>query len=1077
MGLRHRKNNGGDDIESQSNETVVEGQNEKGPEFTGDEYEKLLQYVEYEAQRAKRGGNEDDDEEIKYKRRWYAPWKKVAIKSDKTAKVPQDWLETDVKRGLDEGEISKRREKFGYNELTSEKENQVLKFIGFFRGPILYVMEIAVILSAGLRDWIDFGVIIGILFLNAAVGWYQEKQAGDIVAQLKAGIAPKTTVIRNGNEQEIEARDLVPGDIIVIEEGSTIPADAKVLADYEHKDASDIYDRIAKLEKSNHKKGNDDDDDDEDTDESKKLKGSSVCSVDQSGITGESLAVDKFVGETVYYSTSMKRGKAIAIVLESAKQSFVGRTASLVMSSNDIGHFQMVLNGIGTALLLIVLLFIFAMLIGGFFRSIGIASPDQNNLLVYALIFLIVGVPVGLPCVTTTTMAVGAAYLAKQKAIVQKLTAIESLAGVDVLCTDKTGTLTANKLSLNEPYVAEGVDPKWFMAVAVLASSHNIKALDPIDKVVVCALKDYPEAQKILKQGWHTSSFTPFDPVSKRITAEVENGEGKKFTAAKGAPNAILRLRKFDADVVSHYKEQAQVFASRGFRSLGVAIKEEGKDWELLGLLAMSDPPRHDTPATIREAQALGISVKMLTGDAVAIAKETCRQLGMGDRIYDSERLLGGGMSGSEIRDFLEAADGFGEVFPEHKYQVVEMLMQRGHLVAMTGDGTNDAPALKKADCGIAVEGASDAARTAADIVFLDEGLSTIILAIKTAREIFHRMKAYIVYRIALCLHLEVFLLLDMLIQNETIRVDLIVFLAIFADVATIAIAYDNAQSARKPVEWQLPKVWIVSTVLGLLLAGGTWICRATLFIGEDGTGGIIQNYGSIQEVLFLEVALTESWLILITRIDTGKDAGKITWPSWQLVGAILGVDILATVFAALGWMSGPADRHGGWVDIVTLCRVYAFSVGVTVVIAFVYWLLNKIPWLNNLGRKQRSKKNKVMEDFLTEVQRLTIVHEKNPDDPLQPASFRITHGASDEAAEAGSGSRKPQADKKTEKKKDDKEKGQEKKERAAQEGNGAEKVRDNGPEGRPAKEKVQPPEANERAGDSHPPANKIMST
>ncbi|GAA5871595.1 hypothetical protein JCM8547_007093 [Rhodosporidiobolus lusitaniae] len=1028
--LRHRKGHADDeenDIEAQSNDTVVDEQSGNGnkmPDFKGDEMDTLLQYVEWEANKAKHSKDDDDEEEVQMKRVWYAPWKRVRVDSE-AKKVPQDWLQTDHSKGLDEGEVSKRRDKFGWNELESAKENQVLKFIGFFRGPILYVMEIAVILSAGLRDWIDFGVIIGILFLNAAVGWYQEKQAGDIVAQLKAGIALKAIVVRNGKEQEIEARELVPGDIIVIEEGSTIPADAKILADYNEKDNKDVYDRLEKLEKSrSQKKGSDHDEDEDDDDENKKLKGPSVCSVDQSAITGESLAADKFIGDTAYYTCSLKRGKCLCVVTEPAKLSFVGKTASLVMSSNDVGHFKQVLDGIGTALLVLVVVFIFAMLIGGFFRDIGIASPKDNNLLVYALIFLIVGVPVGLPCVTTTTMAVGAAYLAKQKAIVQKLTAIESLAGVDILCSDKTGTLTANKLSLNEPYVTEGVKADWFMAAAVLASSHNVKSLDPIDKVVVCALKDYPDAQKMLKEGgWKTSKFTPFDPVSKRITAEVENKDGKKFTAAKGAPNAILRLRKFDADVVAHYREKTQEFASRGFRSLGVAVKEEGKDWELLGLLSMSDPPRHDTPPTIREAQDLGINIKMLTGDAVAIAKETCRNLGMGDRIYDSERLLGGGMAGSEIRDFLEAADGFGEVFPEHKYQVVEMLMQRGHLIAMTGDGVNDAPALKKADCGIAVEGASDAARSAADIVFLDEGLSTIILAIKTARSIFHRMKAYIIYRIALCLHLEIFLLLDMLIQNETIRVDLIVFLAIFADVATIAIAYDNAQSARKPVEWQLPKVWIVSTILGLLLAGGTWICRATLFVGNDGKGGIVQNYGSIQEVLFLEVALTESWLILITRCDFSPDAGKITWPSWQLVGAVFGVDILATVFAALGWMSGPSDRHGGWVDIVSLCRIYAFSVGVTIVLAFVYWLLMSIKWLDNLGRKNRSQKNTMLENFLQEVQRLSIVHEKHPEDPTGTATYKIVHGASDDAAETGA-SGKAGGLKEKEPKKDDKKKG-----------------------------------------------------
>ncbi|CEQ40007.1 SPOSA6832_01583, partial [Sporobolomyces salmonicolor] len=902
-------------------------------------------------------------------------------------------------------------------------------------------MEIAVILAAGLRDWIDFGVIIGILMLNAFVGWYQEKQAGDIVAQLKAGIAMKAIVVRGGQEHEIEARDLVPGDIIVVEEGATIPADAKILATYEDKDNKDLHGRLEKLEKAKKAKkqsGDDEsDEDDGDDDELKKLKGASICSVDQSAITGESLAVDKFLGETAYYTCGVKRGKFIGIVTASAKQSFVGRTAALVMSSNDEGHFKQVLNGIGTALLILVVGFIFAMLIGGFFRNVQIARPKENNLLVYALIFLIIGVPVGLPCVTTTTMAVGAAYLARRKAIVQKLTAIESLAGVDILCSDKTGTLTANKLSLNEPYVADGVEADWFMAVAVLASSHNIKSLDPIDKITVTSLRDFPGAQEILKKGWKTHKFTPFDPVSKRITAEVEC-DGKQYTCAKGAPNAILRLTKFSPDVVSHYREKAQAFASRGFRSLGVAVKEEGKDWVLLGLISMSDPPRHDTPPTVREAQELGIGIKMLTGDAVAIAKETCRQLGMGDKVYDSERLLGGGMSGSEIRDFLEAADGFAEVFPEHKYQVVEMLMQRGHLIAMTGDGVNDAPALKKADCGIAVEGASDAARSAADIVFLDEGLSTIITSIKVARQIFHRMKAYIVYRIALCLHLEVYLLLSMLILNETIRVDLIVFLAIFADVATIAIAYDNAQSARRPVEWQLPKVWIISTILGLLLAAGTWIVRGTLFLGgQNGKGGIIQNYGSIQEVLFLEVALTESWLILITRIDTGavtpRRCLRCRYPRYWFVMSPCPLPPTSFDLKTLHsfrcprmakWIGSAPRRLGRHCDAVPhLCllrrrhhhyRLRLLGAQQNSVRPLSATsaspradLLSLRSFLNNLGRKKRSDKNTVVEDFMQELKRMTLIHERSEDQSV----FRFTTGTEEEAG--SSASDKKQGDKK----------------------------------------------------------------
>ncbi|KAJ7213309.1 plasma-membrane proton-e [Mycena haematopus] len=966
-----------DDLESgpstptSPNHDEDEKDGDTAPNYEGEEYDVLLRYAKDQAAQADKHDDEEDEGDGKRKRLWYAPWKTVAVQSDKEKKIPDDWLQTNMTQGLADNDVETRRKQFGYNELQSPKENQFLKFVSYFRGPILYTMEIAVILSAGLQDWIDFGVIIGILFLNAGVGWYQEKQAGDIVAELKAGIAMKAFVVRGGREMEIEARELCPGDIVILEEGSTIPADARILANYDDKDGSkakaitEKSNGSVKKQEAGHESEDDDGDDEVD-------RGPSVLSVDQSAITGESLAVDKFIGDIAYYTCGVKRGKCYAIVSATAKQSFVGRTASLVMSSNERGHFQIVLGGIGTTLLVLVLVFIFIVWVGGFFRGIGIASPKENSLLVYALVFLIIGVPVGLPCVTTTTMAVGAAYLARRKCIVQKLTAIESLAGVDMLCSDKTGTLTANKLSLNEPYVSPGVDRNWFMTVAVLASSHNIKSLDPIDKVTIIGLKDFPGAQENLRSGWKTHKFTPFDPVSKRIEAEVEK-DGKRYTACKGAPNAILKLRKFDTKTVNEYRQTSQAFAEKGFRSLGVAIKEDGKDWELLGIMSMFDPPRMDTASTVHEAQDLGIHIKMLTGDAVAIAKETCKQLQLGTNVYDSQRLIGSGMSGSDVRDFVEAADGFAEVFPEHKYQVVEMLQQRGHLTAMTGDGVNDAPSLKKADCGIAVEGASDAARSAADVVFLDEGLNSIITSIKVARQIFHRMKAYIIYRIALCIHLEVYLALSMLILNETIRVDLIVFLAIFADVATIAIAYDRAPYAKKPVEWELPKVWFISTIMGLILAAGTWAVRGTLL--RSPTGGIIENFGSVQEILFLEVALTESWVIFVTRLSQGNDEENVL-PSFQLLGAVFGVDILASLFCLFGWISGPESHHGH-VDIVTVVRIWCFSFGITVVVALAYFVLNKWNWLSHLGRMPRSKKNEKLENFITELQRLTIHHER----------------------------------------------------------------------------------------------------
>ncbi|EXL94135.1 H+-transporting ATPase [Fusarium odoratissimum NRRL 54006] len=795
-------------------------------------------------------------------------------------------------------------------------------------------------------------------------------------------------------------------------QGGTVAADARLICDYTRPEDFELYKRLRAEDKLDRSDEEDefadgaDKEQDHDTStehdahqhsheqEPHDYRSRPLAAIDQSAITGESLAVEKYLGDMVYYTTGCKRGKAFALVQTTAKESFVGRTADLVQGAKDQGHFKAIMNNIGTSLLVLVMFWILIAWIGGFFHHIGMTEPGSQNLLHYALVLLIIGVPVGLPVVTTTTLAVGAAYLAKQKAIVQKLTAIESLAGVDILCSDKTGTLTANKLSIRDPWLAEGQDVNWMMAVAALASSHNLRTLDPIDKVTILTLKRYPEAREILKQGWVTESFTPFDPVSKRITAVCRLGNDK-FWCVKGAPKAVLKLASGSEDESRIYKEKAQDFARRGFRSLGVAYKKNDGPWVILGLLSMFDPPREDTAQTIIEAGHLGVPVKMLTGDAIAIAKETCKMLSLGTKVYNSERLIHGGLSGSVQHDFVERADGFAEVFPEHKYTVVEMLQQRGHLTAMTGDGVNDAPSLKKADCGIAVEGASEAAQAAADIVFLAPGLSTIVLAIKTARQIFQRMKAYIQYRIALCLHLEIYLTLSMVIINETIRVDLIVFLALFADLATVAVAYDNAHWEPRPVEWQLPKIWVMSVILGILLALATWVLRGALFLPN---GGFVQNFGSIQEILFLEVALTENWLIFVTR-------GGKTWPSWQLVFAILGVDVLATLFCLFGWMSGRGEishpesnfkqSSNGWVDIVTVVIVWLYSFGVTVVIAIVYFVLNKLSWLDNLGRKDRKKKDTKLENILGHLQKLAIEHEV--DEKTGKSRFMLAEKVADE--------------------------------------------------------------------------------
>lgn len=842
--------------------------------------------------------------------------------------IPEEMLQTDPSYGLTSDEVAKRRKKYGLNQMAEDNENLVVKFLMFFIGPIQFVMEAAAILAAGLEDWVDFGVICGLLMLNAGVGFIQEYQAGSIVDELKKTLANTAIVIRDGELVEIPANEIVPGDILQLEDGTVIPADGRIVTE-------DCF-----------------------------------VQIDQSAITGESLAVDKHYGDQAFSSSTVKRGEAFMIVTATGDNTFVGRAAALVnQAAGGQGHFTEVLNGIGIILLVLVIITLLVVWTAGFYRTNRIVP-----ILRYTLGITIVGVPVGLPAVVTTTMAVGAAYLAKKQAIVQKLSAIESLAGVEILCSDKTGTLTKNKLSLHEPYTVEGVSADDLMLTACLAASRKKKGLDAIDKAFLKSLINYPKAKNALTK-YKVLEFHPFDPVSKKVTAVVESPEGERIVCVKGAPLFVLKTVEEDhpipEDVHENYENKVAELASRGFRALGVARKRGEGHWEILGVMPCMDPPRDDTAQTVNEARRLGLRVKMLTGDAVGIAKETCRQLGLGDNIYNAERLgLGGGgdMPGSELADFVENADGFAEVFPQHKYKVVEILQNRGYLVAMTGDGVNDAPSLKKADTGIAVEGATDAARSAADIVFLAPGLSAIIDALKTSRQIFHRMYSYVVYRIALSLHLEIFLGLWIAILNHSLDIDLIVFIAIFADVATLAIAYDNAPYSQKPVKWNLPRLWGMSIILGIILAIGTWITLTTMFLPK---GGIIQNFGSIDGVLFLEISLTENWLIFITRA-VGPFWSSI--PSWQLSGAVFAVDIIATMFTLFGWWSQ------NWTDIVTVVRVYIWSIGVFCVMGGAYYLMSESEAFDRLmnGKPMKEPKStRSVEDFLAAMQRVSTQHEK----------------------------------------------------------------------------------------------------
>jgi H+-transporting ATPase len=490
---------------------------------------------------------------------------------------------------------------------------------------------------------------------------------------------------------------------------------------------------------------------------------------------------------------------------------------------------------------------------------------------------------------------VGARLLADKQAIVSRLVAIEELAGVDVLCADKTGTLTQNKLTLGDPFSVNDVSAEEVILDAALASRADND--DPIDLAVLAGLAD-----KQVLQGYQVVHFLPFDPVHKRTEAAVKAADGKPFKVTKGAPQVILKLAD-DAGQVKPAVEQAvNDFAARGYRSLGVARADGEGPWRFLGVLPLSDPPRDDAKATIATARQMGVAVKMVTGDALAIAKETAKKVGLGSDILDAAGL--GDVKHEETAaaaESIEGADGFAQVFPEHKFHIVDVLQKRGHIVGMTGDGVNDAPALKKADCGIAVSGATDAARAAAAIVLMASGLSVIIDAIKESRKIFQRMNSYAIYRIAETLRVLVFMTLAILIFNfYPVTAVMIVMLALLNDGAILSIAYDHVHYRDQPEAWNMHVVLGIATVLGLV---GPAAAFGLFYLGDR---VFHLGHPQLQTLMYLMLSVAGHLTIFLAR--TRGPFWSIR-PARILLIAVVGTQTLATLIAVYGLFMTPL----GW--------------------------------------------------------------------------------------------------------------------------------------------------------------------
>ncbi len=749
--------------------------------------------------------------------------------------------------GLSTAEAARRLTRYGYNELPEKRVNPLLRLLSAFWGPIPWMIEVAALLSLVVQHWADFVIILVLLIGNALIGFWEEYQADTTIAALKSTLALEAHVKRDQAWSSLAARELVPGDLIHLSLGEIVPADSRLL------DGDPLE-------------------------------------VDQSALTGESLPVTRKIGENVYSGSIVKRGEMDALVYGTGQETYFGATAHLVEEAHTTSHFQRAVLKIGDFLIVLALALVSVILLVALFRGDNLLTTLQ-----FVLVLTVAAIPVAMPTILSVTMAVGARTLARKRAIVSRLAAIEELAGMDILCSDKTGTLTQNRLSVGTPACIEATDAEQVLQAAALASREE--GQDPIDLAVLGSRKSSQ------LQGYQVTHFQPFDPVQKRTEATVQEPAGKTaFRVTKGAPQVILALTPQPERVQAQVEQAVNEFATRGFRALGVAQADGQGDWRLLGILPLSDPPREDSKATIATAKQMGVQVKMVTGDQVAIATDIARQVGLGTHILDATLLAQFSEHPTrQVADAIEDADGFAQVFPEHKYAIVEALQRRGHIVGMTGDGVNDSPALKKADAGIAVSGATDAARAAAAIVLLLPGLSVIIDAIQEGRKTFQRMNSYAIYRITETIRILVFLTLSILIFHfYPITPLMIVLLALLNDGAILSIAYDRVQYSDQPERWNMPRVLGLATILGALGVVETF---GLLYLGER---VFLLSPVVLQTLIYLKLSVSGHLTIFVTR--TRGPFWSIP-PAPILLGAVLGTQLVATLITVYGLFMAPI----GW--------------------------------------------------------------------------------------------------------------------------------------------------------------------
>ncbi|KAK9839605.1 hypothetical protein WJX81_000469 [Elliptochloris bilobata] len=769
--------------------------------------------------------------------------------------------------GLSTAEAEQLLRVHGRNELEEKHTSKLLIFLKLLVMPMPIMIWLAVLVEAAIGNWVDMFILLLIQFVNAFIAWYETTKAGDAVRALKASLRPQATARRDGVWQTLDAAALVPGDLVLLASGSHVPADCRV--------------------------------------------NEGTVDVDQSALTGESLPATIRAGEPAMMGGTIMRGEVHATVEQTGKHTFFGRTATLLQSVDSVGSLQRVLMRVVTVLLIL------SFLLCGIVLIFLLARGERfRDALGFIVVLLVASIPIAIEIVSTTTLALGSRQLSAQGAIVTRLTAIEEMAGMTVLCSDKTGTLTLNQMVIQAdcPTFAPGQSRASVLQAAAMAAKWWEPPRDALDTMVLGA------ADLGALSGLRHVDFTPFDPTLKRTEANIQAAGGATFRVTKGAAHAVCSLLPADnAETVAQVNAKVEEYGRRGIRCMAVGLAEGKGPWRMLGLLTFLDPPRPDTRDTLEKALGYGVDTKMITGDNVLIARETARALGLGTRICTPEGLPSLPASGRVPRDLgvslaplVLASDGFAQVWPEHKYLIVEALRQAGHGVGMTGDGVNDAPALKRADVGIAVSGATDAARASADIVLTEPGLSTIVDAIIIARRIFRRIAAFLNYRIAATLQLLLFFFVAVFAFEPQrynpqwpsyfqLPVLMLMLITLLNDGTLISIGYDRTVASPRPERWNLRQIFFMASVLGLVACLSSllllWAC-----LDAPNPGSAFQRlglpaveYGKIITLIYLKVSISD-FLTLFSSRTTG-----FFWssrPGGLLLGAALFSLSLSTVLA-----------------------------------------------------------------------------------------------------------------------------------------------------------------------------------